>query len=87
MEVGGNQVSCVSGYQLEVVCGLGMGAGVHFPSQQWDPIWLRPGVGLVHADYAYFYIMFLNVLSKCLSMHHMNVASSEARSGYHIPWS
>lgn len=28
-------------YRLEIASELGMGACVHFPSQRWDPIWLR----------------------------------------------
>lgn len=65
---------------------VGVEAGIHFPSQQWDPMWLRPDVGLVHTDYAYFFLRFIDVLSTCLFVRPMYVVLSEARSGYHIPW-
>lgn len=37
-----NKFSFVCGYQLDTVSGLLMGVCVHFLSEYWDPIWLRP---------------------------------------------
>lgn len=34
--------SFVSSGQLEIASWLGIGACLHFPSQGWEPLWLRP---------------------------------------------